>query len=54
MNMVKREIGKMQKQLNRTNEPGEREMLNCEIEYLKQFFSWSRDDQLNYLFLQRG
>jgi len=52
--MVKREINKMRKQLNRTTDPGEKETLNCEIEYLKQFFAWSQDDQLNYLFLQRG
>lgn len=54
MNMVQREIRKMKRQLSRATDPGEKEVLNCEIEYLKQFFSWSQDDQLNYLFLQRG
>lgn len=54
MNLVQREIRKMQRQLSRTTDLGEKEELNCEIEYMKQFFSWSQDDQLNYLFLQRG
>lgn len=54
MNMVQHEIRKMRKQLSRTSDLGEKEELNCEIEYMKQFFSWSRDDQLKYLFLQRG